>query len=318
MHSPAPVSATSSLPTTHLQRTAGLSAQTKGVVLLGFAILIWGINWPVMKAGLSHIGPYWFSATRFALGGICLFALQIATGALRLPTKRDIPLVLSVGLVQMLTFTLLGAIAMTEVPAGRSAVLAYTTPLWVAPITILFFRERLSRNQAIGIGLGLCGIVALFNPLTLDWSNTVQLKANMMLLCASFCWALCIIHLRYYKGDSTAYQLAPWQMLVATLPLLLIAYVVEGPYSGDGTPEFWTTILYVGPLATAFCFCAVNAASMWLSSTNMATAMLGVPVVGLLSAVFFLGETLTTGLAIGVVAIVAGIFVVSLKSRKTP
>jgi drug/metabolite transporter (DMT)-like permease len=297
-------------------QTFRASAQTKGVVLLGLAILIWGINWPVMKTGLSHIGPYWFSATRFALGGLCLFVLQIVTGKLRLPTKRDLPLVLSVGLIQMLTFTLLGSIAMTEIPAGRSAVLAYTTPLWVTPITILFFREKLSRNQAIGIGLGVLGVVVLFNPLTLDWSNTVQLKANMMLLAGSFCWALCIIHLRYYKADSSAYTLAPWQMLVATVPLVIFSYIVEGPYNGDGSSKFWETILYVGPVATAFCFCAVNAASMWLSSTNMATAMLGVPVIGLLSAVIFLGETLTLPLSFGVMAILAGIVFVSKKTHK--
>lgn len=316
MRTQAPLSASTTLPAITGKPAVRISAQTKGVVLLGFAILIWGINWPVMKTGLSHIGPYWFSATRFALGGVCLFALQITTGALRLPTRRDLPLVFSVGLLQMLTFTLLGAIAMTEIPAGRSAVLAYTTPLWVTPITILFFRERLTRNQAIGIGLGVLGVLALFNPFTLDWPNTVQLKANLMLVTASFVWALCIIHLRYYKGDSTAYQLAPWQMLIASIPLIVIAYAVEGPYSGDGTSNFWHTILYVGPLATAFCFCAVNAASMWLSSTNMATAMLGVPVVGLLSAVIFLGEQLTVGLTVGVIAIVGGIFIVSIKSKK--
>lgn len=314
MRTPATFSASSSLPSIAGNR---VSVQTKGIVLLGFAILIWGINWPVMKTGLSHIGPYWFSTTRFALGGLCLFIIQIAMGKLRLPTRRDLPLVFSVGLLQMLTFTVLGSIAMTEIPAGRSAVLAYTTPLWVTPITILFFRERLTRNQAIGIALGVFGVVALFNPFTLDWSNTVQLKANLMLLTASFVWALCIIHLRYYKGDSSAYQLAPWQMLTATVPLIIISYIAEGPYNGDGSTSFWHTILYVGPLATAFCFCAVNAASMWLSSTNMATAMLGVPVVGLLSAVLFLGEQLTIGLTVGVIAIVGGIFIVSLKPKKT-
>ncbi|MFC3126015.1 hypothetical protein ACFOD4_13180 [Pseudoroseomonas globiformis] len=35
------------------------------------AILLWGANWPVMKAGLAHVTPLWFSAMRFAAGAAC-------------------------------------------------------------------------------------------------------------------------------------------------------------------------------------------------------------------------------------------------------
>ena len=223
----------------------------------------------------------------------------------------------SVGLLQMMTFTVLGAIAMTQVPAGRSAVLAYTTPLWVTPIAVIFFRERLSRRQIIGSLLGAAGVTVLFNPFTFNWSNHVLVEANLMLLAASFTWAMCILHLRHHKGMCSAYELAPWQMLLASVPLALVARVVEGPYTGDGSASFIETLIFMGPLATAFCFVAVNAASMWLSSTSMSTAMLGVPVIGLLMSVVFLGERLTPTLAIGILVISVGIFIVTVSpSRK--
>jgi drug/metabolite transporter (DMT)-like permease len=47
---------------------------------LGLAILIWGANWPIMKAGLAHVTPIWFSALRFGSGACCLFALQASRG----------------------------------------------------------------------------------------------------------------------------------------------------------------------------------------------------------------------------------------------
>lgn len=199
------------------------SAEVKGVILLVVAILVWGGNWPVMKAGLSHIGPVWFSASRFVLGAICLFGLQIFTRTVKYPTRRDFPLILSVGLLQMLAFTLLSLFAMMEIPAGRSAVLSYTTPLWVTPAVLLFFKERLTKTQIAGSMLGVIGVAILFNPLALDWSNWTLLRANLMLLGAAFCWALCILHLRYYKADSSVFQLAPWQMLFAAIPLVGIA-----------------------------------------------------------------------------------------------
>lgn len=292
-----------------------LTPRFKGTLLLLMAILLWGVNWPVMKAGLGHVTPVWFSASRFALGALCLFAVQFATGTLYRPKRQDLPLIFSVGLLQMLAFTLLGSLAMTDIPAGRSAVLAYTTPLWVTPLAVLFFRERLAARQLIGTVLGIVGVALLFNPLALDWSDTTLLHANLMLLAASACWALCILHLRYAKAGASAYQLAPWQMLVATVPLLALARIVEGPFTGDGSAALWQIVLFVGPVATAFCFCAVNAASMWLPATSMSLAMLGVPLVGLMSSVFWLGETLSLSLIAGVLAISAGILVAIVKRR---
>lgn len=292
-----------------------LTPRFKGTLLLLMAILLWGVNWPVMKAGLGHVTPVWFSASRFALGALCLFAVQFATGTLYRPKRQDLPLIFSVGLLQMLAFTLLGSLAMTDIPAGRSAVLAYTTPLWVTPLAVLFFRERLAARQLIGTVLGIVGVALLFNPLALDWSDTRLLHANLMLLAASACWALCILHLRYAKAGASAYQLAPWQMLVATVPLLALARIVEGPFTGDGSAALWQIVLFVGPVATAFCFCAVNAASMWLPATSMSLAMLGVPLVGLMSSVFWLGETLSLSLIAGVLAISAGILVAIVKRR---
>ncbi|CAO4138365.1 hypothetical protein PKCBPO_00066 [Methylorubrum thiocyanatum] len=49
-------------------------------LLLGGAILLWGANWPVMKLGLGHVSPLWFSALRFATGAACLFAWQAGCG----------------------------------------------------------------------------------------------------------------------------------------------------------------------------------------------------------------------------------------------
>lgn len=292
------------------------SAKIKGILLLVGAIVVWGANWPVMKAGLSHITPMWLSLSRFASGALCLFVLQIVTRKLRFPPRKDWPLVVSVGLLQMMTFTVLGAIAMTEVPAGRSAILAYTTPLWVTPIAVMFFRESLSRRQLIGSLLGGVGVIILFNPFTFDWGNRTLVVANLMLLVASFTWAMCILHLRYHKGVCSAYELAPWQMLLACIPLALMAWGVEGPYTGDGSRSFFEILIFMGPFATAFCFVAVNAASMWLSSTSMSTAMLGVPVIGLLMSVAFLGEHLTLTLGIGLLVITMGILIVTLKSSK--
>lgn len=295
-----------------------ISDQTKALWVLFIAIIIWGGNWPVMKIGLDHITPLWFSTVRFALGGAILFIFQIATRTLYLPMKKDLPLILSIGLIQMMTFTILGSVAMTQVDAGRSAILAYTTTLWVLPLSVLFFRESLSKSQLSGALLGLTGVVILFNPLTFNWGNQQLLIANGLLLLAALCWSLCILHLRHSNSKASAFQLAPWQMLTATIPSIFISYWIEGPFTGDYSITFWKVCLYLGPLATAFSFCAVNGASKVLSGTFISTAMLGVPVIGLLFSSILLNEVLTLPLILGTTLICGGIFLVIINAKNKP
>ena len=104
-------------------------------------VLIWGLNWPIMKIVVQLMPPIWFVVARLALGSICLFAVLVATGRLAKPTRADWPVIWSVSFFQMYVFMALTAIGLQFVPAGRSAILSYTSPLWVLPAAILFFGE---------------------------------------------------------------------------------------------------------------------------------------------------------------------------------
>ena len=240
MKSPVATGLTSQAPSLSLSISA--ARQVWAVILLALAIIVLGGNWPVMKTGLQYVSPLWFSALRFATGCACLFALQLLTGKCRLPTKRDFPLIASVGLVQMMMFTALGSVAMQSVDAGRSAVLGYTTPLWVMPVAVFVLGERLTRRQTIGTLVGLAGVLVMLNPMAIDWQDSNVVAGNMLLLFCSLCWAMAILHVRHYKGDSSAYELAPWQMLTATLPLFFMARHIEGPFDMTVSANFWNVM----------------------------------------------------------------------------
>ncbi|MGE7155073.1 DMT family transporter [Methylorubrum rhodesianum] len=296
-------------------RRAGVGSAP--ALVLGGAILLWGANWPVMKLGLGHVSPLWFSALRFATGAACLFAWQAARGAVWRPRGADLPFIASIGLLQMMLFTALGAVAMTHLPAGRSAILSYTTPIWVVPMAVLVFGERLGRLQWAGIGLAALGVAILFNPHAIDWRDGTVLGAHGMLLAASAAWAVCILHLRHGRSAASAAQLAPWQMLLAAAVLLPLARATEGPFTGDGTVTFWACLIFVGPLATAFGFCAVNAASRQVPASRMSTLMLAVPVTGLAIATVTLHEMPEPDLVLGALAIILGIAASAVPARLT-
>ncbi len=123
---------------------AGAIERRRAMVLVGCMVLIWGCNWPINKVILTYISPLWFACIRMAVGAVSLFLLQaFRSDGIRLPARSDLPIVLSVGLVQMAAMLALMNLGLANVAAGRSAILCYTTPLWVVPGAILILGERL-------------------------------------------------------------------------------------------------------------------------------------------------------------------------------
>ena len=281
-------------------------------LLLVAVVILWGVNWPVMKVGVEAMPPVWFATARMVLGAASLLALLAALGRLKLPTRRDLPVVLTVGLLQMGAFLALVNVALLHVEAGRSAILAYTTPLWVTPAAIVLLGERPSAFKFAGLALGFTGVAALFNPFGFDWSDTQVLIGNGLLLAAALAWSVAILHVRVHGWDSSPLQLAPWQMLLAVPPLAILSWATEdwSTIRWDGATAL--VLAYNGPLATGFCFWAVVSVTRALPAITTSLSLLAVPVTGVAASALYLGEPLTATLITGLVLILGGTVLVNL------
>ncbi|MEX1306305.1 MAG: DMT family transporter [Rhodovibrionaceae bacterium] len=278
-------------------------------------ILLWGVNWPVMKFGLTMITPFWFGVARLGLGALTLFLVLALTRKLILPPRGDWPVVVSVGIFQMTSFMVLVNLGLVSVGAGRSAVLAYTTPLWVAPAAVLLFKERVTPLKLAGLVCGLAGIALLFNPLTFDWNRRETVIGNAILMLAALSWAGAILHIRRHKWQATPLQLTPWQMLLALPILVALALIFEDAGAIRFEPELIAVLVYNGPLATAFCFWAAVTVSRALPSIHTSLGFLGVPAVGVISSAWVLGEAVGLDLIGGGFAVLAGLVLVTLADR---
>lgn len=280
-------------------------------ILLGLVILLWGVNWPVMKRVVGQMPPMLFVAARLALGTATLIPAAWAAGQLRLPDRRDLPVLLSVGVLQMTGFMTLVTLALQHVPAGRAGILAYTTPLWVVPLALIFLKEKLSPLKVGGLLLGLAGVAVLFNPAAFDWSDPAVLTGNGMLMAGAALWAVNIVQVRGHHWVGTPLSLAPWQMGMATLLTGGFALATEDVARIQWSGELVTLLVYNGPLATAFCFWAMVTVNRALPAITLSLSTLAVPVVGLAASALWLGEAMTITNIAGLGFIAAGLVAVA-------
>ena len=278
-----------------------------GLLWLAVVVGAWGLTWPVSKLILASVPPLWTVAFRSAIGAAAMLAIGLAAGRLTAPPRADVPVLAGIALLHMVGFGLLASVGLALVPTGRSVVLAYTTPLWVAPGASLLLGERLTARRALGVVIGLLGLLSLFNPLAFDWTARAAVLGNLAILAAALLWAASILQIRGHRWQSTPLDVLPWSLALATLVTGLVALAVEGVPRVAWSGRLVALLLYAGVPGTAIAYWAAAMASRALPAVTTSLGLLATPVVSVVLATLWLGEPLTLSLLAAIVLILGGV-----------
>ncbi|HEX7098810.1 MAG TPA: DMT family transporter [Acidimicrobiia bacterium] len=284
--------------------------------LLVIVVLILGLNWPIMSAGVSQIGPVWMGVFRVAGAMVVLMIIAAAGGRLRFPPRHDWPIVISLAVFRLSVVSLLVFTALEIVPPGRSSVVAWTTPLWTVPIAAVFLGDRMTPRRWVGLVLGVTGVVVLFEPWALDWSRGDVVLGHLLLVLAAITNASTAVHIRGHKWSITPLDALPWQLAGSTIILLAVALTMEGVPRIDWSLPLAGIVAYQGMLASGIALWAQIVVLRNIDPVSANLTMMGTPAVGVISSAIFVGEVISFELAAGLVLIVAGVAVNLLGERR--
>jgi drug/metabolite transporter (DMT)-like permease len=290
-------------------------SRPRALVCFGLVIIVWGISWPVTKIIVGSVSPLWTTAIRTAIAGAALLIMLLSCKQFVLPSRHDLRVVLVVSLFHMIAFSTLVATGLQYAPVGRSIVLGYTTPLWVAPAAWLLLGEQVRRSQAVGIVLGLAGLALMFNPTAFDWSNKQALLGEGLILAASLCWAVSIVAIRAHKWIASPFQLVFWQILLACLILTSAALTVDGVPQIAWTPKLAGALLYSGLCGTALGYWAMTMVNRALPAITTSLGTLATPVVGVAISALVMGEVIDPAVFAAMMIIVVGIGIGTIRWR---
>jgi len=286
---------------------------TAGLIQLLVSVVLLSSAWPLTKIALTQgTTPLWFAEGRAVLSGITAAAVVSARGRLRLPRRADLPALTAIGALQLAGYFAFAHVALAWVPAGRTAILANTTTIWVVPLSLLFLGEAIPPRRWLAAGLGLAGVAVLMSPWTIDWTSPRVLIGHAFLLAASLSWSIAIIVVRASRPSLSLFELMPWCFLLASL-LLLPLVLWEAPHGTIGTqPGCWLALATIGfvagPIGTWF----VVEATAKLPTMVSSIGFLATPAVSLLLANLLLGEPFTADLLSGAALIIGGVAVTAL------
>jgi drug/metabolite transporter (DMT)-like permease len=275
--------------------------------------LTWGLNWPIMKFGVSDFPPLTFRAVSMWMGlPVLATALVLMRVPFRIPRAnwRELMLLAATNMVVWHIFAILGVKALSS---GRAAILGYTMPIFSALWGLFVFGDKLRARGWIGVGAAALGVVLLLWHELMGISGK-PLGAVSMLIAASI-WALGTRLLRNTKIAVPTLTIVWWMTFITTLVMSLLAAIFESSQWKVPSETTWWPIVYNAVMIFGFAHAAWFYLARSLPPVASSLSVMMIPVLGVFSGALWLHEVLHWQDYTAVMLMVVAIATVLLPAR---
>jgi O-acetylserine/cysteine efflux transporter len=266
-------------------------------------VLLWGVNFVVIKLGLTGVSP-------FVLGGLRMLATALPA-IFFFPRPRIPPLVYLgfAGFTFVGQFSLLFWAIKVGMPSGLAAVVQQSQALFTVIFAALVFGERPRRAHVVGICIAGLGLVWLATTR----GASFPIAGFLLTACGAVCWALGnLVSRSLSRHTVNALAFVLWSSLLASPPFFLLAWIVEGGETvaasfGRMTARSWVAVLYLGLGATLGGYGLWNRLLKAYPTALVTRFPLLVPVVALICGRLVFGEEISAAQAAASALVVAGV-----------
>lgn len=264
---------------------------------------LWGLNFSVIKLGLTSVDPFILAGLRFTL---------CALPAIFFIPKPDVAwrYIISYGLIFGIG---LWGVVNLGIKSGLSAGIASLVLQFSAFFTMLLgawvFKETISRYQLAGIGVALCGLLSII----FISDGSVTATGLVLVLFGAAAWSVTNIINKKAKTKQVLAFLV-WSSAFSPIPLFVLDYIVNGTsgYSAlinQIDHRAVLSILFQVYPNTLFGYWVWNSLLKQYPVSTVAPLSLLVPIFGMLGSVVIFDESLSPMKIVAVGLIVSGLAV---------
>jgi drug/metabolite transporter (DMT)-like permease len=282
------------------QRLALLAAMATGVQV--------GAAMVATRFLSQDIGPASLALLRYAIGVACLLPFLPAHLPLRM-ARGDLVAVMGLGILQFGVLIALLNFGLITLPASRAALLFATFPLLTMVVAAGLGREGLTAAKTAGVLLSFAGVAITLGEDLLAAAGDGEWIGALAILAAALCGAVCSVLYRPYLQRCPTLPVGVLAMFAAVLFLAPLA-AAEGFFAKptELTAPGWGAVVFIG-LSSGAGYLLWLWALKHASPTRVTVFLSLSPVTAAVLGVLLLGETLTLGMAIGLAAVIGGLWI---------
>jgi drug/metabolite transporter (DMT)-like permease len=266
------------------------SLSRKQLIALVFITLVWGINWPIMKIGVTDYPPLSFRTISMWLGlPVMALGLVLRRAPFRIPRAHWREL-FWLAVFNMFIWHALIIIAVKSLTSGRTAILGYSMPIFSALLGALLFGNKLAARAWLGVAAAGLGVLLLL------WHEFTQLAGRPLgvvyALISAMAWALGVHLMRRTKLTVPTLTISFWMTAMTAVVMTVLSILFEQPQWKTPSLATWSAIVFNAVMI----FGIVQ--TLWLSLARNLTpvastlSVMFIPIIGVFSGAWWLGEVL--------------------------
>ena len=266
---------------------------------------------------VDQTGPASLALLRYAIGVGCLLPTVLLSGHRARFERRDLAPIATLGIVQFGVLIALLNYGLRLIPAARAAMIFATLPLLTLIVAAVLGREALSSAKIAGVALTVVGVGVALGEKVFDRGADVW-TGELAVFASALAGAVCSVLYRPYLQKYPTLPVGAVAML-ASVGFLALPAAAEGFFRA--VPHFtlggWLAVVFIGVGSGVGYF-------LWLWALNHATptrvtaflALSPISAAGLGAGL--LGEAVSPGAALGLVAVVSGLWLAHREPRGRP
>jgi len=274
-----------------------LNSKSLPYLIMTLPPIFWAGNFVVGRAVVSdQVAPITLSFWRWLLAMLILLPFTIKPmWQQRKIIQAHFWKICFLAILSITAFNSLAYIALQYTTATNATLLNSFIPIFILVITGVFFKDKISSKQILGVLISLAGVFVILTRLDLEIIKVLSInKGDLWMLVATLDWALYSIFLKYLRPEG----LSPLPFLgimviigtVVLTPLLLLNPFNEAPIIwNDGMIK---ALAYIAIFPSIFAYLAWNYGMQKLGAATGGQFIHLMPLFGALMAVVFLGESI--------------------------
>ena len=275
--------------------------QPKDLLLALVVIIVWGMNFVVIKIGLDNMPPMLLGALRFLLAA---FPAVLFIKRPQIPLRWLLAYGLTISLGQ---FAFLFSAMSVGMPAGLASLVLQSQAFFTLLFAVMFLGERFRVVNLFGLLVAAGGLLLI----GAQGNGLMTLAGFLLTLCAAAMWALGNIVTRKL-GKVNLVGLVVWGSLIPPLPFFALSWLLEGPDAIEAALRGFSlnsmlVLIYLAFGATILGYGLWSRLLSRYPASQVAPFSLLVPVVGITSAALLLDERLSTLQLLGALLVMLGL-----------
>jgi drug/metabolite transporter (DMT)-like permease len=285
-----------------------------GVLAAVVSSVLGGTSIGATRFLVNAIDPLAIGSFRFGLGFLLLLPVALVQGH-RWPPRHDWPAVAGLGLLFYAAFPILFNASLIFTTAARGSLALSTLPLLTMVVGAALGSEPLTLRKTAGVLVAILGVsMALLTDLATAPEGAW--RGDLLMVGAALCMALYSIWSKPFIRRSGPIPFTTLAMAAGAAVLIMFSLLVGSftPVEAFGPPQ-WLGVFYLGAFGSALTFYLWAFALERTTPTRVAISVTVNPVAASLVGAALLAEPLRWSLAVGIVTVLAGIWIATTQSR---